>query len=111
MLNLVCDFAKIEKRAAKQYYQSFPRFLLVKSRGVIRAVVVFPLFNALYPQLKDSCTLTVICADGKMRDFDVDSDLFRSNQLVVQENAYSGIGMTIQYEAYKFGFGESLLRI
>ncbi len=67
-------------------------------------------FNALYPQLKDSCTLTVICADGKMRDFDVDSDLFRSNQLVVQENAYSGIGMTIQYEAYKFGFGESLLR-
>lgn len=67
-------------------------------------------FNALYQQLDGKCTLTVICADGEIRDFVVDSNLFYSNDLVVQESSYSGIGMTVRYEAYKFGFGEAVMR-
>lgn len=67
-------------------------------------------FAAIYPQLDGECTLTVICNDGVMRQFNVDSKLFESNNLVVQESEYTGIGMSVQYAAYRFDFGESLAR-
>lgn len=67
-------------------------------------------FSAIYKQLNGECTLTVVCTDGEMRQFVVDSGLFTANNLVVQEQAYSGIGMSIEYSVYKFGFGEALAR-
>ncbi len=54
--------------------------------------------------------MTVICSDGEMRQITVDSKLFESNKLVVQEQTYNGIGMSVQYSAHKFGFGEALAR-
>lgn len=67
-------------------------------------------FAAIYNQLDGECELTVICSDGEIRQFVVDSSLFRENKLVVREQAYKGIGMSVQYAAHKFDFGESLAR-
>lgn len=67
-------------------------------------------FSALYGQLDGECELTVICSDGEMRRFTIDSSLFKDNKIVVQEQSYNGIGMSVQYAAFKFDFGESLAR-
>lgn len=67
-------------------------------------------FSAIYEKLSGDCELTVICSDGAIRLFTVDSSLFTANKLVVQEQAYNGIGMSVQYAVHKFGFGESLAR-
>lgn len=67
-------------------------------------------FDAIKSQLQGECTLTVMCSDGVMRQFTVDSGLFSSNNLVVQEQDYKGIGMSVVYSAYKFDFGEALAR-
>lgn len=67
-------------------------------------------FFAIYSQLEGNCELTVICSDGEMRQITVDSKLFESNKLVVREQTYNGIGMSVQYSAHKFGFGEALAR-
>lgn len=67
-------------------------------------------FSAIYEKLSGDCELTVICSDGVIRQFTVDSSLFTANKLVVQEQAYNGIGMSVQYAVHKFGFGEALAR-
>lgn len=67
-------------------------------------------FSALYGQLSGPCELSIICNDGEIRQFVVDSNLFAENKLVAKEQAYNGIGMSIQYAAHKFDFGEALAR-
>lgn len=67
-------------------------------------------FLAIYEKLDGTCELTVICSDGEERIFTVDSTLFEENKLVAQEQDYNGIGMSVQYNVHRFGFGESLAR-
>lgn len=67
-------------------------------------------FSAIYGQLEGNCELTIVCTDGEMRQFVVDSELLFSNKIVAQEQEYNGIGMTVNYDTYKFNFGEALAR-
>lgn len=67
-------------------------------------------FAALYGQLDGECTLSVVSQSGENLHFVVDSSLFKSNKLVVDEQPYEGIGMSVQYATYKFDFGEALAR-
>lgn len=67
-------------------------------------------FAAIYRQLDGECALTVLTADSKTIEIVVDSSAFTSNKLVIEEQAYSGIGMSVQYQTYKFGFGEAIAR-
>ena len=39
------------------------------------------------------------------------SDFYNSTLVAESQSAYSGIGMSIHYDKYKFGFGESLIRV
>ena len=67
-------------------------------------------FEALYEQLSGEVELTVICNDGTIRTFVTNSEAFTRNSILAQEQSYKGIGMSVQYSAYKFGFGEALAR-
>lgn len=67
-------------------------------------------FGAIYGQLEGECDLTVLTRKGETLQFKVDASAFKENKLVVDESQYSGIGMSVQYAAYKFDFGESLAR-
>lgn len=68
-------------------------------------------FNALYGQLEGKCVLTVMSSsDGEIAEYEVDAELFKSNKLVVDEQTYKGIGMSVLYNTYRFSFGESLAR-
>lgn len=67
-------------------------------------------FSALYGQLSGECELTVVCSDGRIRQFVIDSELFTSNKVLVREQAYKGIGMSVEYATYRFDFGEALAR-
>lgn len=67
-------------------------------------------FKALCEQLDGECTLTVLGDNGEEQQYVVDSALFNSNKIVAQESPFSGIGMSVQYQAHKFGFGEALAR-
>lgn len=67
-------------------------------------------FSAIYEQLVGECTLTVLSSNGNTLQFQVDSELFKTNKLVVTEQPYSGIGMSIHYAVYKYDFGEVLAR-
>ena len=58
----------------------------------------------------DVCTLTAIGSDGSLIDFTVDKTVFMNNNIAVQDSAYNGIGMTVSYANYRFGFGESVAR-
>ena len=56
-------------------------------------------------------TVTLKVTDGsKYYVYEVDKTLF-DNSLVAEEQAYTGIGMSVAYEKHKFGFGEILLRV
>lgn len=66
-------------------------------------------FNALIASGASTCTLTV--SDGeKNYDYTVPISAIQEGKLVVAESAYSGVGMSIRYEKYRFNFGESLAR-
>lgn len=67
-------------------------------------------FGAIYGQLDGECNLTVLSKNGDIRQFIVDSAMFTTNKLVVDEQAYEGVGMSIRYAVHKFDFGESLAR-
>lgn len=55
--------------------------------------------------------LTLIVTDGEnFYDYQIDKSLFVSQSLVAEEQPYTGIGMSVNYVKYKFGFGEVLLR-
>lgn len=58
----------------------------------------------------DKCILTVIDGFGDEYEYIVDSALFDNASLVTYENLYEGVGMTVGYAKYKFGFGESVAR-
>ena len=59
----------------------------------------------------DSFTLTV--HDGQNEyEYQLSKSDFYNNALVAESQApYSGIGMSIHYDKYKFGFGECLIRV
>lgn len=58
---------------------------------------------------EDEITLTV--TDGsEFFDYLVHKSDF-NGALVAEEQAYKGLGMSVHYEKYKFGFGEVLLRV
>ena len=65
--------------------------------------------NAAVAGGQSTCVLTV--ADGdKTYDYTVATELLAEAKLVADESAYSGVGMSIHYDIYRFNFGESLLR-
>ena len=58
---------------------------------------------------QETCTLTV--TDGENTyDYTLATSDVSSGKLTVAESAYSGVGMSIRYDKYRFGFGESLVR-
>ena len=66
-------------------------------------------FDALLRSSQSVLTLTV--TDGEnFYDYQIDKSLFMSQSLVAEEQPYTGIGMSVNYVKYKFGFGEVLLR-
>lgn len=66
-------------------------------------------FDALLRLSQSILTLTV--TDGEnFYDYQIDKSLFVSQSLVAEEQPYTGIGMSVNYVKYKFGFGEVLLR-
>ena len=65
-------------------------------------------FNAV-KDTADTCTLTVTDGAGTY-DYIVATSDIAAGKLVVDESAYSGVGMSITYDKYRFGFGESLVR-
>ena len=67
-------------------------------------------FGELWMTSDETCVLTV--SDGeKTYDYVLDSSLLSSGQLTVAETPYTGVGMSIHYEKYRFGFGETLIRV
>ena len=61
-------------------------------------------------QSEGKCILTVV--DGeKTYNFSLDSSLLLNSKIVPAETPYKGIGMSIHYDKYKFGFGETLIRV
>ena len=58
---------------------------------------------------QETCTLTVAEGD-KTYDYVVATSDLSDGKLVVAESAYSGVGMAIRYDKYRFNFGESLVR-
>ncbi len=66
-------------------------------------------FERYLRQAEDSVTLTV--TDGsKYYDYTVAKSSF-GGDIVVTESPYTGIGMSVHYDKYKFGFGEVLIRV
>lgn len=57
----------------------------------------------------DTVTLTVLTGDGSY-DYVVSKSLFEQKVLNAQEQSYSGVGMSVGYQKYRFSFGESLAR-
>lgn len=56
-------------------------------------------------------TLRVTVAYGsEIYEYDIPKSIFQENKIVVKNSEYSGVGMSVNYAAHKFGFGESLLR-
>ena len=65
--------------------------------------------NAAVAAGLETCTVTV--SDGeKTYDYAVPTSVLAGSSFAIAESAYSGVGMSIHYEKYRFGFGESLLR-
>lgn len=58
----------------------------------------------------DTCILTVVGADRVEYEYEVDKTLFSTKKLVTEASPYSGVGMSVGYAKYRFGFGESLVR-
>ncbi|MCH5156963.1 MAG: RIP metalloprotease RseP [Clostridiales bacterium] len=58
-------------------------------------------------------TLILTVIDGNTEyDYQLSkSDFYNSAIVAEQQASYSGIGMSIHYDKYKFGFGESLVRV
>ncbi len=57
----------------------------------------------------DEITLTV--TDGtEFYDYRIEKNAF-GGSLAAEEQSYTGLGMSVHYEKYKFGFGEVLLRV
>ena len=68
-------------------------------------------FDTFWKQSSDGkCVITVLSGE-ETYDYTVESSLYLNNQLSIDETPYTGIGMSIQYAKYKFGFGESLVRV
>ena len=68
-------------------------------------------FGKLWQQVTDeTCVLTVM-DNGKTYDYVLDVSLVANNKLVVSESSYTGLGISPRYEKYKFGFGETLIRV
>lgn len=60
-------------------------------------------------QSGDVCVVGVVYVDGVV-DFSVPKTAFMSHEISCDEMQYSGVGMSMTYQNYKFGFGESLVR-
>ena len=58
---------------------------------------------------QEKCVLTVSYG-AENCDYLVATADLEAGKLSVSESEYSGVGMSIQYDKYRFGFGESLLR-
>ena len=58
---------------------------------------------------QEKCVLTVAYG-AETYDYLVATADLEAGKLAIIENAYSGVGMSLQYDKYRFGFGESLLR-
>ena len=68
-------------------------------------------FGKYWQQHSDGkCILTVMVGD-KTYDYTLDYSLLENNKIIVSERSYTGVGMTLNYEKYKFGFGETLIRV
>lgn len=61
-------------------------------------------------QSDGKCILTVVDGENTY-NFSMDSSLLLNSKIVPTETAYTGIGMSIHYDKYKFSFGESLVRV
>lgn len=67
-------------------------------------------FDRLFRESVGTMTLTV--TDGNnFYEYSVDKSAFETAALIAEEQSYTGIGMSVQYVKYKFGFGEVLLRV
>lgn len=58
----------------------------------------------------DTLVLTVY-EGGTEYQYQVSKSDFYNNSLVAEEQSYTGIGMSVHYDRYKFGFGEVLVRV
>ena len=58
---------------------------------------------------QETCTLTVSVGEDNY-EYEIATSELDSANFVVEESAYSGVGMAIRYDKYRFGFGESLVR-
>ena len=65
--------------------------------------------NAAVEAGQDTCVLTVLERDQSY-DYEVATAALLGSNFAVVESPYSGVGMSIQYQKYRFDFGESLLR-
>ncbi len=67
-------------------------------------------FKTILTEINGEFTLRVFDSKGNYYNYLVDSSTVLSN-VQVQESSYTGMGMSISYQKYKFGVGESLLRV
>ena len=68
-------------------------------------------FIAFWQQSDGTEVLLTVIDGEKTYDYILDSSVLLNNQLVVAETPYTGVGMAIHYDKYKFGFGETLVRV
>lgn len=67
-------------------------------------------FQRFLEEAGDVCTLTVVGSDGGLIEFSVDKSALAGGKIVAQDSAYDGVGMSVSYANYRFGFGESVAR-
>lgn len=61
-------------------------------------------------RLSDSRIMLTVTDGSATYEYEFDKETF-NRKLVAEEQPYTGIGMSVTYDKYKFGFGEVLLRV
>lgn len=67
-------------------------------------------FNKYLNVSENEVVLTVV-SGGQLYNYTLDKSYIESENFVLRSVAYSGVGMSITYQIYRFGFGECLLRV
>lgn len=67
-------------------------------------------FQSILAEIDGSCKLTVIDSYGARHTYTIEDSTKLSNY-AVEENSYTGVGMSISYVRYKHAFGETLSRV
>ncbi len=68
-------------------------------------------FQAIIDEVAAPYDLTVVDSYGVHHTYTIDAETKLSNYFSVEENNYTGVGMSISYVRYKYTFGEALSRV